>query len=89
MLCGIVISACDGFDPDSINGDNSENQENPAPENPEPENPEPENPAPEFPAFTGPFTTASLNDPGISYIWDENVIPEITIQYKRRVEQAS
>lgn len=101
MLCCIAVSACEGFDPDSILGgiigDNTENPENPDPENPEnpdpenpdpenpdpenpdPENPDPENPDPEFPAFTGPFTTASLNDPGVSYIWDENVIPEITI----------
>ena len=26
-----------------------------------------------------PFTTASLNDMGVSYIWDETIIPEITI----------
>ena len=27
-----------------------------------------------------PFTTASLAHEGVSYIWDESVIPEITIQ---------
>jgi len=47
---------------------------NPKPE-PEPE-PEPK-PVPD--AYT-PFTTDILGHAGISYIWDENVIPEITVK---------
>ena len=36
-------------------------------------------PTPEQPSNIIPFTTATLNNEGISYIWDESVIPEITI----------
>lgn len=47
--------------------------EPPETEKPEPETPEPENPEPEIPV------TGVINDPGIAYMWDESVIPEITI----------
>ena len=66
---------------------NPENPENPDPENPDtpdqPENPDPETPdQPETPApgwNYAPVTTSTFGHAGISYIWDENVIPEITI----------
>jgi spore coat protein CotH len=48
---------------------------------PDPEKPEQEKPEEEKPVAGTiiPFTTASLNDEGLSYVWDESVIPEITI----------
>jgi hypothetical protein len=53
------------------------------PDNQEPEKPEqPENPDTPEPGPTwnyDPVTTATIGHAGLSYIWDESVIPEITI----------
>ena len=63
------------------------NEDNTDPENPDtPDNPggeTPENPdTPVTPSPTWdypPVTTATIGHAGLSYIWDENVIPEITV----------
>ena len=77
----------DSQDPENPEPENP-NPENPDPENPDPENPNPENPNPDTPDEPGtpapswnyaPVTTSTFGHAGISYIWDENVIPEITI----------
>ena len=84
---------------DSENPEDPENPEEPEdPENPEnpsePENPtEPEQPAepetpetPEAPSSWdyGPVTTATFDHSGLTYMWDESVIPEITINVSVR-----
>ena len=74
-------------------GDNGETTDPETPEQPEnpgtpetPDNPEtPENPgqdpepdpAPQW--DYSPVTTATIGHPGLSYIWDESIIPEITV----------
>ena len=68
ILTTCLIAGCDGLiviPNDFI--DNDPEQENPG------------NDTPELPDISGGFTTESLNDPGISYVWDDSVIPEITI----------
>lgn len=57
------------------NTDNPENPDNP--DNPGGTDTPTPPPAPTYP--TGPVTTATIGDEGLSYIWDEGVIPEITI----------
>ena len=60
------------------NTDNPENPDNPDnPDNPGGTDTPTPPPAPTYP--TGPVTTATIGDEGLSYIWDEGVIPEITI----------
>ena len=82
FLCIAALTCCDGFiQPDDIilpdNNDNGTEKPEPKPEpTPEPE-PEPE-PEP-VPEGIVPFTPASVNDPGVAYVWDESVVPEITI----------
>lgn len=61
-----------------------ENQGQETPENPEqPENPEEEKPEEPVDPSQGwnysPVTTATIGHDGLSYIWDDSVIPEITI----------
>ena len=55
--------------------------ENPGqPENPDNQDPEtPEVPTPDQPWGYTPVTTSTFGHSGLSYIWDESVIPEITI----------
>ena len=58
---------------DNQTEDNKENTVNPEPE----EKPEEEqNPTPDF---SNGFTTADIDHAGLRYMWDETVIPEITI----------
>ena len=73
ILATCLIAGCDGFIviPDDF-GDKVPEQENPETE-------EPGNETPQIPDISGGFTTASLNDPGISYVWDDSVIPQIII----------
>ena len=86
----------DEFAPGKDNTEQNPEEENPGqpesptdPENPvDPENPtDPENPEnpeqPEKPDPSGPLpavTTAVIGHEGLSYIWDESVIPEITVK---------
>ena len=78
LMCIAILAGCDGFiTPDMIimpdNKDEGTEKPEPKPE-PEPEpKPEPE------PEGIVPFTPASVNDPGVAYVWDESVVPEITI----------
>ncbi len=66
-----------GCDPAATEPDDSANPETGQPADPNPE--QPGTPTP--PAQNGiiPFTPADVADPGIAYIWDEDVIPEIRI----------
>ena len=58
--------------------DNPDNPDNPdTPDNPGGTDTPPTPPAPTYP--TGAVTTATIGHEGLSYIWDESVIPEITI----------
>lgn len=76
ILFALAIAGCGEIDrypgaEDYTPGQGTEQNPGTDPE-PEPE-PEP------GPGGIIPFTTASLNHEGISYVWDESVIPEITI----------
>ena len=68
-LCSIIICSCD-----KINDEPTPSPEKPTPEKPTPEKPTPEKPTPEQPTPDKPST-----DDGLSYVWDFDVIPEITI----------
>ena len=65
-----------------------DNPENPTPDNPNPDNPNPDDPNHENPTPGDPsdgwnysqVTTSTIGHAGLSYIWDESVIPEITIK---------
>ena len=63
-LCSIIICSCD-----KINDEPTPSPEKPTPEKPTPEQPTPETPTPDKPS----------TDDGLSYVWDFDVIPEITI----------
>ena len=84
ILCALAIAGCGDIDryPGADEYAPGEGTEQEPGTDPEPEpgtDPEPE-PEPEpGPGGIIPFTTASLNHEGISYVWDESVIPEITI----------
>lgn len=56
---------------------NPENSQDNTVDQPEGGNTENGLPVAGYPA--GAFTVSSLNDEGITYMWDESVIPEITI----------
>lgn len=72
-----AFTACDLINIYPIESD-KENTE--TPQDPKPENPsEDEKPEEEIPGTIRPFTAADTGDPGIAYLWDENVIPEITV----------
>ena len=93
LACMAALACCDVIN--EITPDEGENTEQEGtgqqPEDPEqPENPEqPGNGNGQAPAGSGPyavasypagaFTTETLGDEGISYMWDESYIPEITI----------
>jgi spore coat protein CotH len=63
---------------DNNDGGSTEDPENPNPENPNPDTPdEPETPSPSW--SYSPVTTSTFGHAGLSYIWDESAIPEITI----------
>ena len=92
LIAAALIMGCDEINKyPSIGGgkpgDNNTEQKPPTQENPEtPENPgdqTPETPeTPEDPSQPwdySPVTTATFGHSGLSYIWDESVIPEITI----------
>ena len=91
LICAMALTACEGFDPNAFlggltGGENTENSGQGDQKDPDNGNQNQENPGDSDdtgnsgqPGFTGAFTTASLNDEGISYVWDESVIPEITI----------
>ena len=70
--------------PDQPENPNPDQPENPNPDqpvdpDPEPE-PDPDQPVDPTPSWDySPVTTATIGHAGISYIWDESVIPEITI----------
>ena len=68
--------------PDNQDPGQPENPENPTPDQPDtPQAPEtPETPAPGQSWDYSPVTTATFGHAGLSYIWDESVIPEITIK---------
>lgn len=82
-----MIIGCDKIDkyPDVGGGKPGQGSTEQTPDNPEnpddPENPDgPEIPDDPSPTWNyAPVTTATIGHAGISYIWDENVIPEITI----------
>ena len=88
ILCALAIAGCGDIDKypgadEFAPGEGTEQEPGTDPE-PEPEpgtDPEPEpEPEPEpNPNMHEPFTTATLGHAGISYIWDESVIPEITV----------
>ena len=69
ILTSVLIISCEGYD------------KFPEPENPTPVTPEqpetPETPVTDW--SYGPVTTSTFGHAGLSYIWDENTIPEITI----------
>ena len=69
----------DNTDPE--NPGNSDTPENPGNETPDnPGNTEPETPVTPSPTWDySPVTTATIGHNGLSYIWDESVIPEITV----------
>ena len=87
LVAAAMIMGCDEIDryPDVGGGKPGQGGTEQTPENPEnPETPEnPEDPeTPENPGQTGsyaPVTTATFGHEGLSYMWDESVIPEITI----------
>ena len=79
-----------GQKPDVENpeGDGQENPEDP--NDPEGDDPEtPVDPEPDQPSDPGsgwgytPFTTANIGHNGLTYMWDESVIPEITISVSK------
>ncbi len=71
LICLSAIICCDEIDRYPGADEFKPEQENPEPE-PEPE-PEP------VPEGIIPFTAASTGDEGVAYVWDDSVIPEITI----------
>ena len=94
IVAAAVIFGCEGIDkyPGADNyapGQNDSEQtpgDSEEPENPDPETPEdpenPENPDPDAPVPSwnySPVTAATFGHAGLSYIWDETVIPEIKI----------
>lgn len=88
ILCLAAVTSCDQFEDmlnDMLTPPDKENTEQ-TPENPDqPENPDnqdpetPEVPTPDQPWGYTPVTTSTFGHSGLSYIWDESVIPEITI----------
>ena len=75
LLCISTVIGCDKINRYPDIGGNGNDTENNNGETAEPE-PAPY-PDPELPA--GAFTTADIGHEGLSYIWDESIIPEITI----------
>ena len=68
ILCIAILAGCDGsIRPDMIIMPDNKNEGTEKPE----QEPEPEG--------IIPFTPASVSDPGAAYVWDGNVVPEITI----------
>ena len=96
ILCMAAIFACDDIDkypgaddfkPDQEKPepkpDNPENPEDPTPDNPNPDDPNPDDPIPDNPSNGWNYsqvTTSTIGHAGLSYMWDESVIPEITIK---------
>ena len=87
LLCLFLAIGCTSENLETGNDDDKENTETTPPaaddsQNPsDGQNPE-EDDSDKDSAVSGaivPFTTASLNDEGLTYVWDESVIPEITI----------
>jgi spore coat protein CotH len=76
LLITATLAGCDGYDkfPGADEFAPSKDNTEQTPETPE---------QPETPETSGwdysPVTTTTIGHAGISYIWDENVIPEITI----------
>ena len=72
LACALALFACQEkpIEPD--------NPEKPETEKPETENPDEEKPDDDKPDEEIPLP-GTINDPGIAYVWDESVIPEITI----------
>ena len=91
LLCILFLASCGDIEKfpgadDFWTDDKTEKPEQPGePEQPgqpgEPEQPDqPEEPGqPEVPGTIKPFTAASTGDAGAVYVWDESIIPEITI----------
>ena len=79
MLCLMTFSNCEYVD--FIPKEDGTEQENPDNENTGGKTEDTEqNPEPEpLPDISQGFTTAHVGHSGLSYIWDENIIPEITI----------
>lgn len=67
----LSLSAFCGCEYIDINIENQDPQEKPGEDETTQE--------PEVPELTGEFTTAHIGHEGLSYIWDESVIPEITM----------
>ena len=88
ILCIAAIVACDSIDKYPGADDYKPDQEKPEPkpdnpENPTPDDPNHENPTPGDPSDGWNYsqvTTSTIGHAGLSYIWDESVIPEITIK---------
>ena len=71
-----VIAACE--DLDKYPGADKYGPDTEKPEQkPDPEKPDPEKPSEKW--DYSPVTTATIGHSGLSYIWDETVIPEITV----------
>ena len=75
-----------GEDPETPVDPNPDQPDDPNPDQPDDPNPDqPDDPNPDQPDDPtegwnyAPVTTATIGHAGISYIWDESVIPEITI----------
>ena len=89
MLNGMLTPPNEDTEQGSGDSENPENPENPDnqdpgqpenPENPTPDQPDtPQAPEPGQPWDYSPVTAATIGHAGLSYIWDESVIPEITI----------
>ena len=78
MACMAVLVCCTNVDEPTQDGGENNEQEQPGNETEQPEYvPGPYEVAP-YPE--GAFTAESLGHQGISYIWDESYIPEITIR---------
>ena len=73
MLCIAAVVACGDIDPDTDKPSNENTEQTPG------DNEEGTNPEPDLTWDYTPVTTATIGHAGLSYIWDETVIPEITI----------
>lgn len=84
LMCLCVLAGCEILD-DALNDDKENTEQEGGTENPgtsdtpqEPEDPKEPEQKP-IPEIIGAFTTENIGHAGLSYIWDESVIPEITI----------
>ena len=81
LLCLFLAIGCTSENLETGNDDDKENTEMTPPATDDSQKPEDDDSdeGSTAPGAIVPFTTASLNDEGLTYVWDESVIPEITI----------